>query len=83
YGWQDEEVVADARNEITDLVGAGPREIVFLSCATESDNLAIKGEANFYEKKCKYIITSKSEHKAVLYTCRQLENEGFEVTYLA
>ncbi|MEG3052599.1 MAG: IscS subfamily cysteine desulfurase, partial [Hafnia sp.] len=68
---------------IAELVGADPREIVFTSGATESDNLAIKGAANFYQKKGKHIITSKTEHKAVLDTCRQLEREGFEVTYLA
>ncbi|MGU0057000.1 aminotransferase class V-fold PLP-dependent enzyme [Enterobacter hormaechei] len=69
-----------ARNQIADLVGADPREIVFTSGATRSDNLAIKGAANFYQKKGKHIITSKTEHKAVLDTCRQLEREGFEVT---
>ena len=83
FGWQAEEAVDIARNHIADLVGADPREIVFTSGATESDNLAIKGAANFYQKKGKHIITSKTEHKAVLDTCRQLEREGFEVTYLA
>ena len=83
FGWQAEEAVDIARNQIADLVGADPREIVFTSGATESDNLAIKGAANFYQKKGKHIITSKTEHKAVLDTCRQLEREGFEVTYLA
>ena len=82
FGWQAEEAVDIARNQIADLVGADPREIVFTSGATESDNLAIKGAANFYQKKGKHIITSKTEHKAVLDTCRQLEREGFEVTYL-
>ena len=83
FGWQAEEAVDIARNQIADLVGADPREIVFTSGATESDNLAIKGAAKFYEKKGKHIITCKTEHKAVLDTCRQLEREGFEVTYLA
>ena len=73
FGWQAEEAVDIARNQIADLVGADPREIVFTSGATESDNLAIKGAANFYQKKGKHIITSKTEHKAVLDTCRQLE----------
>ena len=82
FGWHAEEAVDIARNQIADLVGADPREIVFTSGATESDNLAIKGAANFYQKKGKHIITSKTEHKAVLDTCRQLEREGFEVTYL-
>lgn len=83
FGWQAEEAVDIARNQIADLVNADPREIVFTSGATESDNLAIKGAANFYKKKGNHIITSKTEHKAVLDTCRQLEREGFEVTYLA
>lgn len=83
FGWQAEEAVDIARNQIADLVCADPREIVFTSGATEADNLAIKGAANFYQKKGKHIITSKTEHKAVLDTCRQLEREGFEVTYLA
>lgn len=83
FGWQAEEAVDIARNDIAALVGADPREIVFTSGATESDNLAIKGAANFYQKKGKHIITCKTEHKAVLDTCRQLEREGFDVTYLA
>ncbi|MDR8524341.1 MULTISPECIES: IscS subfamily cysteine desulfurase [Shewanella] len=82
YGWQAEEAVDIARNQIADLINADPREIVFTSGATESDNLAIKGVAHFYHKKGKHIITSKTEHKAVLDTCRQLEREGYEVTYL-
>lgn len=82
FGWQAEEAVDIARNNIAELIGADSREIVFTSGATESDNLAIKGAANFYQKKGKHIITSKTEHKAVLDTCRQLEREGFEVTYL-
>ncbi|MFC0950616.1 IscS subfamily cysteine desulfurase [Pasteurella multocida] len=82
FGWQAEEAVDVARNHIADLIGADSREIVFTSGATESDNLAIKGAAHFYQSKGKHIITCKTEHKAVLDTCRQLEREGFEVTYL-
>jgi len=82
YGWQAEEAVDIARNQVAELINADPREIVFTSGATESNNLAIKGVAHFYQKKGKHIITSKTEHKAVLDTCRQLEREGFEVTYL-
>ena len=82
FGWQAEEAVDVARNHIADLIGADSREIVFTSGATESDNLAIKGVAHFYQTKGKHIITCKTEHKAVLDTCRQLEREGFEVTYL-
>jgi cysteine desulfurase len=82
YGWQAEEAVENARRQVADLVNADPREIVWTSGATESDNLAIKGVAHFYHKKGKHIITSKIEHKAVLDSCRQLEREGFEVTYL-
>lgn len=83
FGWQAEEAVDIARNQIAELIGADPREIVFTSGATESDNLAIKGAAHFNQTKGKHIITSKTEHKAVLDTCRQLEREGFEVTYLS
>jgi len=82
FGWQAEEAVDIARNQIAELINADPREIVFTSGATESDNLAIKGAANFYSKKGKHIITCKTEHKAVLDTCRELERQGFEVTYL-
>jgi cysteine desulfurase len=82
FGWQAEEAVDIARNQVADLINADPREIVFTSGATESDNLAIKGAANFYSKKGKHIITCKTEHKAVLDTCRELERQGFEVTYL-
>ncbi|MDB9754024.1 IscS subfamily cysteine desulfurase, partial [Oceanospirillaceae bacterium] len=77
-----EEAVENARRQVADLIKADPREIVWTSGATESNNLAIKGVAHFYHKKGKHIITSKIEHKAVLDTCRQLEREGFEVTYL-
>ena len=82
YGWQAEKDVDEARFQVASLVGADSREIVWTSGATESDNLAIKGIANFYRKRGKHIITMKTEHKAVLDTCRQLEREGFEVTYL-
>ena len=82
YGWQAEKAVDEARSQVASLVGADSREIVWTSGATESDNLAIKGIANFYHKRGKHIITLKTEHKAVLDTCRQLEREGFEVTYL-
>ncbi|HEY5603710.1 MAG TPA: IscS subfamily cysteine desulfurase [Gammaproteobacteria bacterium] len=82
FGWHAEEAIETARKHVADLINANPKEIVWTSGATESDNLAIKGTAHFYNKKGKHIITSKSEHKAVLDTCRQLEREGFEVTYL-
>lgn len=82
YGWQAEEAVEHARQQIADVIKADPREIVWTSGATESNNLAIKGVAHFYYKKGKHIVTSKIEHKAVLDTCRQLEDEGFEVTYI-
>jgi len=82
FGWQAEEAVEIARSQIADLVNADPREIVFTSGATESNNLAIKGAAQFYHKKGKHLITLRTEHKAVLDTMRALEREGFEVTYL-
>ena len=82
FGWKAEEAVETARRQVADLIHADPREIVWTSGATESDNLAIKGVAHFYQKKGKHIVTSKIEHKAVLDTCRQLEREGFDVTYL-
>ncbi|MFQ3175353.1 MAG: cysteine desulfurase [Psychromonas sp.] len=82
FGWHAEEAVDIARGQIADLISGDPREIVFTSGATESNNLAIKGAAHFYVKKGKHIITAKTEHKAVLDTCRQLEREGYEVTYL-
>ena len=82
FGWKAEHAVDIARKQVADLLNADPREIVWTSGATESDNLAIKGAAHFYRKKGNHIITVKTEHKAVLDTCRQLEREGFEVTYL-
>ncbi|WP_428087136.1 IscS subfamily cysteine desulfurase [Candidatus Thioglobus sp.] len=82
YGWQADEAVKKARKQVADLVGADTKEIVWTSGATESNNLAIKGIAHFYHKKGKHIVTLKTEHKAVLDTCRQLEREGYEVDYL-
>ena len=82
FGWTAEEAVENARAEVAKLLNADPKEIVWTSGATESDNLAIKGAAQFYKSKGKHIITVKTEHKAVLDTCRELERQGFEVTYL-
>ncbi|MBL4763189.1 MAG: IscS subfamily cysteine desulfurase [Gammaproteobacteria bacterium] len=82
FGWDAEAAIDVARQNVANLVGADPREIIFTSGATESDNLAIKGAAHFYQKQGKHIVTIKTEHKAVLDTCRQLEREGYEVTYL-
>jgi cysteine desulfurase len=82
FGWKAEEAVEEARQHVADLIHCDPREVVWTSGATESDNLALKGAAHFYQSKGKHIITSKIEHKAVLDSCRQLEREGFEVTYL-
>ena len=82
FGWDADDAVSKSRKYIADLINADPREIVWTSGATESDNLAIKGAAHFYKKKGKHIITLKTEHKAVLDACRQLEREGFEVTYM-
>ena len=82
YGWDAERAVEEARENVAALVNADPREIIWTSGATESDNLAIKGAAHFYKSKGKHIITVKTEHKAVLDTCREFEREGFEVTYL-
>lgn len=82
YGWEAEEAVEEARANVAKLVGADPREIVWTSGATESINLALKGAAHFYKEKGKHIITVKTEHKATLDTCRELEREGYDVTYL-
>ena len=82
FGWEAEEAVEKARADIAALINADPKEIIFTSGATESDNLAIKGAANFYKTKGKHLITVKTEHKAVLDTMRELERQGFEVTYL-
>ena len=82
YGWDAEAAVENAREEVAALVNADPKEIVWTSGATEANNLAIKGAANFYQSKGKHLITLKTEHKAVLDTMRELERQGFEVTYL-
>lgn len=82
YGWDAEKAVEEARAEVAALVGCDPKEIIWTSGATESDNLALKGAAHFYKTKGKHLITMKTEHKAVLDTMRELEREGFEVTYL-
>lgn len=81
-GWNAEREVEEARKQVAALINADAKEIIWTSGATESDNLAIKGTAHFYQKKGRHIVTCKTEHKAVLDTCRQLEREGFEVTYL-
>ncbi|KAJ8259197.1 hypothetical protein COCON_G00182090 [Conger conger] len=82
YGWESESAMEKARKQVADLIGADPREIVFTSGATESNNTAIKGVARFYKAKKKHVITSQTEHKCVLDSCRVLESEGFDVTYL-
>jgi len=82
FGWSAEEAIETARGHVAALINADPKEIVWTSGATESDNLAIKGAAHFNQKKGKHIVTCKTEHKAVLDTCRQLEREGYDVTYL-
>lgn len=82
FGWDAEKAIDEAREHVAALINADSKEIVWTSGATEADNLAIKGAAHFYQKKGKHIITSMTEHKAVLDTCRQLEREGFEITYL-
>ncbi|MCG8038123.1 MAG: IscS subfamily cysteine desulfurase [Candidatus Thiodiazotropha taylori] len=82
FGWAADEAVGKARQQVADLVNADPKEIVWTSGATESNNLAIKGVAEFYVKKGRHIITCKTEHKAVLDTCRQLERQGYEITYM-
>jgi cysteine desulfurase len=83
WGWEAEAAVEKARAQVAELIGADPREIVWTSGATESDNLALKGAAHFYKTRGKHIVTVKTEHKAVLDTCRELERQGFDVTYLS
>ena len=82
FGWEAEKAVEEAREQVAQLVNADPKEIIWTSGATESNNLAIKGAAQFYKGKGKHLVTVKTEHKAVLDTCRELERQGFEVTYL-
>src|SRR5947209_1711880 len=82
FGWEAEEAVEKARKQVADLIGANAKEIVFTSGATESDNLAIKGVAEMYRERGNHIITAVTEHKAVLDTCKHLEKNGFQVTYL-
>ncbi|KAL3894418.1 MAG: hypothetical protein SGCHY_005284 [Lobulomycetales sp.] len=82
YGWESEEAVENARKEIAALIGADPKEIIYTSGATESNNLSVKGVARFYKKTKKHIITTQTEHKCVLDSCRVLQEEGFDVTYL-
>lgn len=82
YGWESEQAVEHARKQVADLIGADPKEIVFTSGATESNNISVKGVARFYKKNKKHVITTQTEHKCVLDSCRSLESEGLEVTYL-
>uniref|UniRef100_A0A8C8DKK5 cysteine desulfurase n=1 Tax=Oryzias sinensis TaxID=183150 RepID=A0A8C8DKK5_9TELE len=82
YGWESETAMENARQQVADLIGADPREIVFTSGATESNNMAIKGVARFYQAKKRHVITTQTEHKCVLDSCRVLEAEGFSITYL-
>lgn len=83
FGWEAEQAVETARKQIADLIGANPKEIIFTSGATESNNLAIKGVAEMYAEKGKHVITAATEHKAVLDTCKKLEKQGYQVTYMA
>ncbi|ESO82787.1 hypothetical protein LOTGIDRAFT_211436 [Lottia gigantea] len=82
YGWESEKAVEKARKQVADLIGADPREIIFTSGATESNNIAVKGVGRFYKSKKKHLITTQTEHKCVLDSCRSLEGEGFKVSYL-
>ena len=82
YGWEAEQAVEVARDQVAKLIGASSKEIVFTSGATESNNMSIKGAAHFYKKRGKHVITTQTEHKCVLDSCRSLEMEGYDVTYL-
>lgn len=82
FGWSTEEACENARKEVAKLINADPREIVFTSGATESNNLCLKGLASFYGEKKKHLITTQIEHKCILDSCRNLEDQGYEVTYL-
>src|SRR5438552_11447801 len=82
FGWEAEEAVENAREQVANLIGTGPKEIIFTSGATESDNLALKGVAAMYKKKGNHIITAVTEHKAVIDPCKRLERDGFQVTFL-
>ncbi|NP_001407368.1 cysteine desulfurase isoform 3 [Mus musculus] len=82
YGWESEAAMERARQQVASLIGADPREIIFTSGATESNNIAIKGVARFYRSRKKHLVTTQTEHKCVLDSCRSLEAEGFRVTYL-
>ncbi|KAK3744471.1 hypothetical protein QZH41_012901, partial [Actinostola sp. cb2023] len=82
YGWESERAVEKAREQVADLIGADPKEIIFTSGATESNNIAVKGVGRFYKKNKRHLITTQTDHKCVLDSCRSLEGEGFKVTYL-
>ena len=82
YGWEAEDAVETSRKNVADLIGADAKEIIFTSGATESNNIAVKGVARFHQRKKKHVITTQTEHKCVLDSCRHLEGEGFDVTYL-
>ncbi|KAJ8765455.1 hypothetical protein K2173_014577 [Erythroxylum novogranatense] len=82
FGWESEQAVETAREQVADLIGASPKEIVFTSGATESNNISVKGVMKFYKEKKRHVITTQTEHKCVLDSCRHLQQEGFEVTYL-
>ena len=82
FGWEAEGAVENAREQVANLIGADAKEIIFTSGATESNNLSIKGAAHFYKKRGKHVITTQTEHKCVLDSCRSLEMEGYDVTYL-
>ena len=82
FGWETEQACENARDQVADLIGASSKEIIFTSGATESNNLCLKGLASFYGDKKKHVITTQIDHKCVLDSCRKLEDEGFDVTYL-